>query len=65
MFVVGHKNPDADSICSAIVLSYFLSATPCRQGNLNPETEFILKFWKVDKPRLIKSAKGKKIFIVW
>ena len=32
-YVVGHKNPDSDSICSAIALAYFLDAFPARQGD--------------------------------
>jgi len=42
-YVVGHKNPDTDSIASAIVLAYFLDCYPARLGDINPETEFVLR----------------------
>lgn len=48
ILIFGHKNPDTDSICSAIALARLKelkgeNATPCRLGNLNKETEFVLK----------------------
>lgn len=63
-YVVGHKNPDSDSICSAIALAYFLDAFPARQGELNPESHFILKKFGIMEPELIKSAEGKEIYLV-
>ena len=46
-YVVGHKIPDSDSICSAIALSYLKTTLgedtiPARLGDLSPETLFIL-----------------------
>jgi manganese-dependent inorganic pyrophosphatase len=64
LYVVGHKNPDTDSICSAIVLAHFLDAYPARQGDLNPETEFVLRKFGVMEPELITSAEGKEIILV-
>lgn len=64
MYVVGHKNPDSDSICSAIALAYFLDAFPARLGELNPESQFILKRFGLMEPELIKTAKGKELFLV-
>ena len=49
VYVSGHKNPDTDSICSAIAYSYLLNATnkynavPVRLGEVNRETEYVLK----------------------
>jgi len=47
--VIGHRNPDTDSICSAIAYSRLKNildpehpCKPCRAGLLNRETEFVL-----------------------
>ena len=59
--VIGHKNPDTDSICSAISYAYLKSRLsdeeyiPCRAGELNSETKFVLEKFGVESPRLIES----------
>ena len=61
VYVVGHKNPDTDSICSAIAyanLKNILSeGNPFyiagRAGAMNPETEFVLKRFQTDAPQYI------------
>lgn len=56
IYVIGHKNPDTDSICSAVAYSYLKSKIsdnsyiPCRAGNVNPETEFALNYFKIKAP---------------
>lgn len=61
--VVGHRNPDTDSICSAICyanLKHKLTGQeyePCRAGSVNPETEFVLDYFNMDAPRLIENVK--------
>ena len=61
--VIGHRNPDTDSICSAIcyaALKRTLTGKeyePCRAGNVNPETQFVLDFFQVEAPRLVESVK--------
>jgi len=64
LYVVGHKNPDTDSVCSAIVLSYFLDAVPGRLGDLNPETDYVLRRFGIMPPELVKTAEGKEIILV-
>lgn len=65
VFVSGHKNPDSDSICSAIAYANFLftigryNAVPVRLGEINKETEFILKRFNVEIPVLLKTVKQK------
>ena len=54
---MGHIIPDSDSVCSAISLAYLLNkigraATPARQGELNPETKFILDKFGFEAPVL-------------
>ncbi len=59
--VIGHKNPDTDSICSAICYADLKRQItggeyiPCRAGEINGETEFVLKKFGVETPRLIES----------
>lgn len=62
IYITGHKNPDTDSICSAIALAELKNkmgqdAEAIRLGNLNKETEFVLDYFKVQKPRLKTSIK--------
>lgn len=64
LYITGHKNPDTDSICSAIVLAHFLDGIPARLGDLNPETEYVLKRFGIMEPELIKSAKDKEIILI-
>ncbi len=61
--VIGHRNPDTDSVCSAICyadLKHRITGgdyEACRAGNLNPETRFVLDYFKVETPRLVESVK--------
>ena len=61
VFVIGHRNPDTDSICSAICyaeLKHRLTGEPyipCRAGHVNTETKFVLERFGVKAPRYIKS----------
>lgn len=58
--VIGHQHPDTDSICAAISYANLKNqiegkqvCVPCRAGNLNRETEFVLNYFKVASPRLL------------
>ena len=67
--VVGHKNPDTDSICSAIALAEFLSklgynAVPARAGEVNKETRFVLERFKSAIPPNIKELEIDNVFLV-
>lgn len=61
--VIGHKNPDTDSICSAISyanLKRKITGNPyeaCRAGMVNEETRFVLNHFQVEEPELIESVK--------
>ncbi len=57
--VIGHRNPDTDSICAAIAYSRLKNildpghpCEPCRAGLLNRETEFVLDYFQVPAPPL-------------
>ena len=52
VLVIGHRNPDTDSVCSAIAYAYLkqqlgLNAVPARAGKINPETQFVLEHFGV------------------
>ena len=54
--IVGHRNPDTDSICSAIAYAYLKNTEhpgryiANRAGNLNSETEFVLNYFNIPQP---------------
>ena len=57
IFVIGHKNPDTDSICSAIAYCDIKNRTfqnrryiPKRAGQINEETEFVLNRFGIQPP---------------
>ena len=63
IYVIGHKNPDTDSICSAIAYADIKNRTsqngvkyvPMRAGQMNEETEFVLKYFGVPSPSYISN----------
>jgi len=68
-YVFGHINPDSDSICGAISLAYLKNqigeeCIASRQGELNPETKFILKKFGFDAPLLKTEYAGEDVYIV-
>ena len=62
IYVIGHKNPDTDSICSAICYAYLKKAitgqnyVPMRAGNVNAETKYILKTFGVSEPEYVENV---------
>ena len=68
IYVTGHKIPDSDSICSAIAVTYLknalgIEAIACKQGDINPETTFILEKFGLDVPVTKTSYAGEDTFI--
>ncbi|MDR7871291.1 MAG: putative manganese-dependent inorganic diphosphatase [Tissierellaceae bacterium] len=63
IYITGHKNPDSDSICSAIAYGEFkngngdVNAIPVRLGDINRETMFILNYFGVEAPLLIDTVR--------
>ena len=63
--VIGHRNPDTDSICSAIAYAGLKNKTsdlvcePRRAGKMNQETEFVLKKFGVKPPRMCTDVNPK------
>jgi len=62
VLIFGHKNPDTDSICSSIVMEDLekkfgnSKAEAVALGNVNKETEFILNYFNIEKPRVISEV---------
>ncbi|MFV0243390.1 MAG: DRTGG domain-containing protein, partial [Lacrimispora sphenoides] len=61
--VIGHKNPDTDSICSAICYANLKRKLtgeeyqPGRAGHVNEETQFVLHYFEVEAPELVENVK--------
>ena len=61
--VIGHRNPDTDSICSAICYANLKTKAtgtyhkPARAGNINAETRYVLDYFKVEEPKLITDVR--------
>ncbi|MFO7717593.1 MAG: manganese-dependent inorganic pyrophosphatase, partial [Desulfohalobium sp.] len=69
VYVVGHKSPDTDSVCAAIALADLksklgLETVPGVQGDLSPESKFVLDKFGMDAPEPVTDATGKQVFLV-
>ena len=69
ILVIGHKNPDTDSICSAIAYSELKNklgqnTKPVRAGDLNKETEFVMDYFKSEIPALNPDISGRDVILV-
>lgn len=67
--VLGHMNPDTDSIISAIVAADLYSkrgmdVTAVAQGAPTPETEFVLKKFGIAAPQIVDDVAGKDVYLV-
>ena len=61
-YVIGHKKPDTDSVCSAISYSYLknvigLKCEPRVLGDLNKETKFVLNHFNIAEPKYLNDVK--------
>jgi manganese-dependent inorganic pyrophosphatase len=71
VLIFGHKNPDTDSICSALAYADLKTqlgqpVEAVRLGQLNEETKFVLEYFKQEAPRLVQSvaAEAGKVILV-
>ena len=69
ILVFGHKNPDTDTICSAIAYAELKNklgkdVKAVRLGEVNEETKYALNYFKVEKPELVENVAGKEIILV-
>ena len=65
IFVIGHKNPDTDSVCSAIAYAQLKNEIdteneyiPLRAGQTNEETQYVLKQFGVNAPQYVMDVKS-------
>ncbi|MCK9492333.1 MAG: manganese-dependent inorganic pyrophosphatase [Sulfurimonas sp.] len=68
-YIFGHTNPDSDSIVGAISLAYLKNklgenCVATRQGEISPETEFILNKFGGSVPELKTSYAGESVYLV-
>ncbi|MBU2512935.1 manganese-dependent inorganic pyrophosphatase [bacterium] len=69
VYVVGHKNPDTDSVTSAIAYAHLkkamgMDAVAASQGDLNPETKMVLDKFGFSAPAQLTDATGKQVILV-
>ena len=69
LLVFGHKNPDTDSICSSISLTYLKNqlgeeAVACALGEPIKEAQFALNYFKVDAPKILDSVANQNVVLV-
>ena len=71
ILIFGHKNPDTDSICSAMVKERlnkkngYDSSVAVRLGNINKETQYVLNYLELEAPELIeKVEEGQEVILV-
>lgn len=62
IFIIGHKKPDTDSVCSAIALSHLknelgINTSPKILGDLNNETSFVLDYFNIKEPEYLNDVK--------
>lgn len=68
-YIFGHTTPDSDSIVGAISLSYLKNklgedTVPTRQGEVNPETKWILEKFGYEAPLLKTSYAGEEVYLI-
>ena len=68
-YIFGHTNPDTDSIIGAIALAYLKNqlgenCIATRQGDISPETEFVLNKFDAAAPELKTSYAGESVYLV-
>ena len=64
IYIFGHRNPDTDSVTSAIALSYLknelgMNTIPTVLSGLNNETKYVLNYFKVPEPKFINDVRIK------
>lgn len=67
--IFGHKNPDTDSICSAIAyaalkLKLGAEVEAVRLGEVNEETQYALKYFNAEAPRLVETVSNETSAVI-
>ena len=69
IFIFGHKNPDTDTICSALAYEIVkkqlgMNAQAARLGKINDETQYVLDYLELDAPQLIENVASEQVILV-
>jgi manganese-dependent inorganic pyrophosphatase len=70
VYVIGHRNPDTDSVCAAIAYAHLKNrlgdrdVKPARAGEIDEETAFVLQRFDVPVPELLTDATGLDLVLV-
>jgi manganese-dependent inorganic pyrophosphatase len=70
VYVIGHKHPDTDSVCSALAYAHLRQALgdtrvrAARAGDINAETRWVLQRFALPEPELLASAAGCQLILV-
>ncbi len=69
ILIFGHKNPDTDTICSAIAYADLktklgFDVEPVRLGTVSGETQFVLDYFKVSAPRLVETVANETTSVI-
>lgn len=67
-YVIGHKSPDTDAVCSAITYAYLMKALgykcePRVAGKLNNETKMVLARFGIEVPKTMDNADGERMIM--
>lgn len=69
IYIIGHKQPDTDSICSPIAYAQYLkqkgkNAVAVKSGDINSETKYVLDYFKVEVPETLIDAAEKTMILL-
>lgn len=64
IYVIGHKAPDTDTVCSAIVYAALKGYKAATAGQIHEETQYVLDYFKVPAPEVLENAAGKTLVLV-
>lgn len=69
IYSIGHKNPDTDSVCAAIAIADLKNrlgekTEACTQGEINPETKFVLEKFGFEIPEILTDGSEKQLILV-
>ena len=70
IYVIGHRNPDTDSVCSAVCYARFKTIItgeryiPKRAGHLNEETQFVFKNLGIKPPEYMRDVRLKMLIYI-
>jgi len=69
IYIIGHKSPDTDTVCSAIAYAEYLNqkgfnVISAITGEINLETKYVLDYFKFETPVILDSLSQKNVILV-